>query len=327
MLFSCNKSEEDLNPILESKGSIKVVNLKTTNKNDIVMLEFSSSQLFNQTMDLLKSQIEEFDSVFLAEYGYLDDSLLNVKEDEIGHDEWKPIDDFVNYYGFSNSMKDAFERAEQEWLDNVYLDTINHPHLKFNFSIEEMALLNADGEVKIGDSILKLTQNGFVYITDGDVSKLIRVRDEDWTVLNDPNVISNIDQNKGTCSSCSGWRSFSDWDYYDNDKKKVYKNITFHNYPWYVRSTTKIVSYKKKWNGNWKRYRRLLGAVNQVYQWPSDCSGSPNSYYSGWKYKTRKSYSRSNTTWGAWLNYTTKPGYCYGGYYYAGNYKYLVLMW
>lgn len=291
------------------------------------MLEFSSSQLFIQTMKTLQEELEQYDTVFLSTYGTLNDSLLNAKEDELGFDEWQPLDDFINYYGFANSMKLAFEQAELEWLDNEQLDTVNSPHEKYNFGIEEMTLLNSEGEVKIGDSILKLTQKGFVYITDGDLATLIRVRDKDWTVLNDPNVISNIDLSKGICSDCDGWEKDKKWHYYDNNKKKAYVQITFHSYPWYAICKSKIISYKKKWNGKWRRYRRLLGANNQVYLWNSDCSEGPISYYTSWKYKKRRSYSRYHFEWSVNTTYKTKSGYCYGQCYYADYYKFLILNW
>lgn len=290
------------------------------------MLEFESSQLFTQTLKILHNELEQNDSVFLSTYGSLNDSLLNAKEEEIGFDEWQPLNEFIDYYGFTNSMKLSFEQAELEWLDNIDLDTVNSPHEKYNFGIEEMTLLNSVGEVKIGDSILKLTRNGFVYITDGDLITLIRVRDEDWSVLDDPNVITNIDLSKEACAACDGWEYDGMWKNYDNDKKKVYMQISFHSYPWYSVCKSKIVSYKKTWYG-WKRYRRLLGANNQVYLWNSDCSDGPISYYTDWKYKQRKSYSRYHFEWSASTTYKTKSGFCYGQYYYANTYKYLILNW
>ncbi|NPD47732.1 hypothetical protein [Lentimicrobium sp. S6] len=322
-IISCQKTEETILEKTEVIDGIKVVNLDAPNKSNIQMLEFSSSQLFTQTLKNLQEELEQCDSVFLSTYSYLSDSLLNEKEDEIGFDEWQPLNDFINYYGFTNSMKLSFEQAEADWLDNEVLDTLNSPHQEYIFGIEEMTLLNSEGEVKIGDSILKLTSRGFVYITDGDLVKLIKVRDEDWSVLSDPNVISNIDLSKGTCATCDGWERDYNWDYYDNDKKKVYMQISFHAYPWYAVCKSKIVSYKKYWYG-WGRYRRTLGANNQAAFWDSNCAAGPNNYYTDWKYKTRRSYSRYHFEWSSNTMYKTRSGYCYGQFYYAGIYNYRV---
>ena len=219
-------------------------------------------------------------------------------------------------------MKSAFEIEETNWLNNEILDTTIHPHIKYNFDITEMTLLNTEGEVKIGDSILKLTKEGYAYIVDGNVSTLIRIRAGDETAYNEPNVITNIDESKALCD---GWEYDDHWDPYAN-KRKVYVAINFHSYPWKISSRSKIISYKKKWNGNWKRYRISLGAANQVYWWDRWCDYKGSSY-SNYKYKYRKSYSRYTTYWGSILNWKTQSGYTYGGYYYNSSYKTLYLTW
>ncbi len=45
-------------------------------------------------------------------------------------------------------MRQAFELAEAEWLDNEDLDTETDPSRVYSFDMVEMTLLNADGEVK-----------------------------------------------------------------------------------------------------------------------------------------------------------------------------------
>lgn len=320
---SCKKNVESSSPILtNTEPEIRLVNLSGDNKVLIQMLEFSSSQLFDQTLDELQAQMDEQDSIFLGSYSSLNEEEINDKEDEIGYNDRLPLDNFENYYGFTNSLKGSFENAEAVWLNSEELDTINHPYNTYNFSIVEMTLLNSDREVKIGDSILKLTKSGFVYIIDGNVNTLIRIRDGDVTALSEPNVITDISSDK---SICEGWISYSMWHAYAY-KKKVFKEVSFHNYPWKVTCKSRMISYKKKWNGKWKRYRINMGISNQVRWWDKNCFWV-GSAYETYKYKNRKSYTRYNTIWGSILQYRTRSYSSYGGFKYNGYSKYVFIAW
>lgn len=244
IVFSSCKKDEELNRQVPANTDIgiKLVNLSGDNKDVIQMLEFSSSQLYRQTLESLQGQIESLEDDFVLTYNSLNEEELNEKEAEIGYTERLPLHEFIEYYNFTSSMMNAFEIEELQWLDTPVLDTTNHPYSIYKYDITEMTLLNAEGEVKIGDSILKFTKSGYAYITDGNLTTLIRIRDGDMSALDEPNVITNIDNSK---SECDGWVSKVRWYYYSGNEKRVYTYISFHAYPWYIKSTSKIISYKK----------------------------------------------------------------------------------
>lgn len=143
------------------------------------------------------------------------------------------------------------------------------------------------------------------------------------SVLNDPNVETNIDFSKS--GDCRGWKSQNPPDYYANNRK-VYKYRHFHSYPWKGSSLVKLSSYKKS-GSSWKKHRMMLSVKNETYFRDTDCNfaGSANT---GWKHKNRKVLRQYNTKWGAFPQYRAENGVSVvSKYQYAGISKNEVLSW
>lgn len=319
-MFGCSKEKinEQLNNDSNAKSSVKLITLSDGSKTSITMLEFSNTNAYDSTITSLEQQMETLDDAFLAQYGYLNDSLLNEKEEDAGFVYQQPLIDFENSLNFTNSMRQVYVVAEENWLDNDSLDPATDPSLTYVFGNAEMAMLNENGEVKVDSILLKLTTDGFIAFTDGDINKLIRFNNGDMTVLNEPNVVTNLDE-ASRSANCKSWKGENNWDSYAS-KKKVKKHEHFHAYWWKGTSEAQITSYKKR-GRRWKKYRMNLGVANQSYFYDNDdCSTVKAQGWSRWKRKKRKSISKRFPSWGAFPVYRAKNGASVLGYFeYAGH--------
>lgn len=328
-MFGCSKEKikEQSGNNDNANSSIKLITLSNGNRTTINMLKFPSTEAYDFTITNLEQQMETLDDAFLNQYGYLNDNLLNDKEDEVGFVYQQPLIDFENSLNFTNSMRQVFVVAEENWLDNDSLDPSTDPSNIYTFGNAEMAMLNEGGEVKIGTSLLKLTKDGFVEFTDGDVNKLVRFNNGDMSVLNEPNVVTNIDE-ASRSADCKSWKGEENWDEYVRNKKKVKMHEHFHAYPWKGTSEAQITSYKKKGH-RWKRYRINLGVANEsAFYDNNDCDNLLYQGWRGWKRKRRKSLSRHNASWGSFPMYRAENNLSVVGYYeYAGHSNNDVLSW
>lgn len=332
ILAACSKDQINEQQLIETTdvfNDIRLVNFSDgTKSTGITMLEFSSIEHFENTIIALEALVEEHEDNFLTAWRSLDDDALNAKEEEIGFVDYQPLIDFENAYNIPSSMRQAFEQAESEWLDNKVLDLSTNPSRVYPFDMAEMTLLNADGEVKIGDFFLILTNEGFIKIDNVDVSTLIRIKEGDLTAYLEPTVTTNIDFDGDLKSGddCARWKGKDYPHEYVPGSRKVIKHVHFHSYPWKGVSKARITSYIKSGN-KWKKYRMNLGVANQSYFRDKYCMQSV-SMWSGWKYKKKKSIKEGNSSWGAFPQYRAENGESVYGYFnYAGNSPTRVLTW
>lgn len=331
-LAACTKENLNEQPLNESTDvfkDIRLVTLTDVNKSmGITMLEFKSIDHYEKTLAALEALVEEHEDSFLSTWSMLNEEDLNAKEEEVGFIYYQPLIDFENAYNIHSSMRQAFELAQAKWLNNEELDTENDPSNVYCFDMAEMTLLNADGEVKIGDFLLKLTNKGFVKIENDDVATLIRIKEGDLSAYLEPTVTTNIeyDGNEISSSDCKAWKGKDYWDPYQSNNK-VKLHVHFHCYPWKGVSEAKITSYKKSGN-KWKEYRMNLGVANQSDFRDYKCSNSLL-MWSGWKHKNSKSIEKRNTSLAEYFpKYFAENGESvYGLFEYAGKSSIRVLVW
>ena len=330
-LVACSKKKLNEQPMNETPDVFNEIRLVTFSdgikSTGITMLEFASVEHYENTIAALEVLVEQHEDSFLSNWSSLDDDALNAKEEEVGFVDYQPLIDFENAYNIPSSMRQAFELAEAEWLDNEDLDTETDPSRVYSFDMVEMTLLNADGEVKIGDVLLKLTNKGFVKIDNVDVATLIHIKEGDLSAYLEPTVTTNIDFDGGekSGSDCHWWKGK---DYYDpyQSNRRVKMHVHFHSYSWKGVSKAKITSYRKS-GSKWKKYRMNLGVANQSDFRDNNCSNSLL-MWSGWKHKKRKSIKKGNTSWGAFPQYRAENGASvFGQFQYAGISSTRVLVW
>lgn len=332
ILAACSKEklhEQSLNETPDVFSEINLVTLTDGSKSTgVTLLEFTSVEHYENTIAALEALVEQHEDSFLSTWSNLSDDALNDKEEELGYFEYQPLLDFENAYSIPFSMRKAYEVAEAEWLDNEDLDLDTDPSRIYSFNMAEMTLLNAEGEVKIGDVLLKLTNKGFVKIDSLDVATLIRIRDGDLSALLEPTVTTNIDFDDGMKSGddCTWWKGKDYWDPYQS-KKKVKLHVHFHSYPWKGVASAKITSYKKK-GSMWKKYKMDLGVALQYYFRDKDCNLLVAQGWCTWKYKKAKSIEKTCASWGSFPQYRAEKNQSVFGYFkYAGNNSIRVLTW
>jgi len=331
-LAACSKeklNEQPLNETPDVFNEIRLVTLTDGIKSTgITMLEFTSIEHYENTIAALEILVEQHEDSFLSTWSSLDDDALNAKVDEVGFVAYQPLIAFENAYNIPSSMRQAFELAEAQWLDNEELDPETDPSRIYSFDMAEMTLLNADGEVKIGRVLLKLTNKGFVKIDNVDVATLIRIKEGDLSAYLEPTVTTNIEFDGGmkSGSDCHWWKGKDYWDEYVTNSKTVKMHVHFHSYPWKGVSKAEITSYKKS-GSKWVKYKMDLSVANQSYFRDNNCSGSL-AMWSGWKHKKAESIKQGNTSWGAFPQYRAENGASvFGQFQYAGISSIRVLVW
>lgn len=344
VLFNCGCKKDEVE-ISRSEGLEQLIindielitlqdDLKGNELGSRALLGFKDEEHYENVYLLLEELVDKHNDAFLEKYGHLNDDDLNEMEEAIGFDEFKPLRELEEKIGFLNSMRITYAIAEEEWLNNEFLDPETDPSNQYGFCELEMVLLNDLGEVKIGESLYKFSNDGYVKFTDGDLSKLARYSSDDMEVLNESNVVSYLYYDCFKSSSdddepnCKGWRSYTDSDEYDIKKKKVKFRVYFRAMTTRVVAKSKIWSYKRKSNGKWRRHRMSLGVANQCYIYDNDCESLKWQAWSGWKEKRRTSLTKRNINWGAFQGYRAKNGESvFGSFKYAGNEVQLALKW
>jgi hypothetical protein len=302
-------------------------------RDDLGMLEFRSPEDFQELVDQLERQIDAADDEFLSEFGRLSDDALHEYEYKTGYDTAAPLIEFERENGIERSMRQVYAEAHADWVQKEQLDPETDPAREFVYSEAEMTLLNADGEVKVGDSILIMKWNGFIEITDGDVDTLDRLQGGELDLLEAPNVVNGLseeshtqveilDQREVTARACGGnckWWASTRHDHTYANKRKVVRRIQFRAWPWLGRSVVSITSYKKTWFV-WVRYRTNLGVANWSRFYDRDCRYLTSSVWTGWRHKRRSYLSVSVWRWGGFPGYRIIPGQSVKGYFsYPGN--------
>jgi hypothetical protein len=324
---SCSK-EDMQNSSIKSRpvdiNNVRLVHLDGTSKADYTMLEFSNIEAYESTIEMLRKSFKSHELDFLQKYSDLDEEALNKKEIEIGFIDVQPLIDFEKVLNFNNSMRKSFATEEAKWLNNEELDDKTNPSNVFVFNKFEMTVLNSLGEVKIGDSLLKLTKDGFILITDGNVKTLERIDNGDLTALKDSNLITNVTE-ASSKGDCSGWKD-RDYQHPYASNKRVNMEVHFHSYPWKGVSEAEITSYKKS-GSSWSKYRMQMQVADQSYFRNNDCQSSVSGW-SGWDSENSKSVDAHYTSWNAFPQYRAENGKSVIGYFkYAGISTSRVLAW
>jgi hypothetical protein len=330
MIFAACSKEKNINPIdiasQNDLANIRVISYNNGLKSGVSLLEFPSVTAYESAINTLIRRMDDYNSAFYAQYGNLSEEAYDAKQTELGYDDQQPLVQFETSLNFSNSMRQVYNTVENSWLNQSTLNIGTYPKIAYPYSLAEMTLLNSNGEVKIGVAILKLTKNGFIWITDGSLPTLIKINNGDMSTLNLPNVMSNINESSSS-GDCKSWKAKEMEDTYVVNSKKVIKHVHFHAYPWKGTGSAEITSYKKNSHGNWRKYAIDLGVSDQTNFHNSDCN-LYKQIWSGWKRKHIKSIEQNNSFWGTFPAIRAKNGASvYGGFEYGSFANSIVLTW
>ncbi|MEQ8683860.1 MAG: hypothetical protein RIE86_01145 [Imperialibacter sp.] len=345
--ISCAQNDEvsvesgtnEFQPIIESKIDYSQINVLNKGfagaRGGEQLLVFPDKEAFIQTINELARQVDELDDAFIEFYKDLDEDALNDKEQEIGFNEEKPLTDFLEYMGFA-SLYQQIEIEETKWLQQEELDFTNDPNDHFIDGENYRVVLNADAEVQVGESIYKITEDGFFEITDGDLESLkildavsngrISLPENVIFVGNDYNSAARV-----TASECKSSKSSSGEvtaSQYERRIKWKVKHSTplFGNRQVYAETT----NYKKGglFGNDWVQYRTYCEAM--VYGFVSgldgECDTQVDFNYNQWVWAVE--YDKKSVCHKIFVSTKTRPGWVKGYHYGAGGReKASVLTW
>lgn len=200
------------------------------------VLEFTDLAAYQNLIAKLEYEVEQHNADFVDPREYMTDDEINNLAMSIGFDEFKPLRDFENYFGFQ-SYRQLIESQENQWLQNDILDMDTDPD--GNSSIVEdvpRALINHSGYVKISGNTINFI---------------------------DP---SPFAQPFEYCFLFG--RNANYYPPWDNDSKTFKYLVALRNFPWQVGGVVvaKTINLKKKSAGGWERYftkteSRISGTV------------------------------------------------------------------
>ena len=278
-LYSCDK-DEPINTYNYQSNRLRVIEIQKSGSSDNKILAFSDWNAYDSTLTSLINLIDEREEEFLSSYGYMDDEELNDYEDSIGYDEYQPLKDFETTLSFNSSRQD-FEIAENEWLDNENLDTVNIPDNNFSgLDEEELTLLNKDKAVIVNDTFYVFGNDSlYKFSEQDDYLEFVNATSQTQIFL-----AKTLDD-----EDCKGWKWRAGARIYVKNSKFYYAmlKIRYHNYPHKAVTKAKIKSYRLK-NGKWKKYRTRLRVTSDSQLRDVDCGWVQN-INDSWKDKRRKS--------------------------------------
>lgn len=353
-LFSCSENEiiqDDFKAIQDDFKTI-LINSQIANKTNgntlsnvsisgvkIVngMIHFKDLKSYSEAKrDLEKLQfqdIENFNSVYL---NYSKSELSNLSENELDEisDKLELISKDINfsetgiYEQFEkklnfNSLRSILFEKEEIFLNNPNPNWELDPDNHFIVLDEERTFLNADAEIKIGNSIYKFTEQYLFEITDGNYDTLLEIKNNGYNAKMTNVIVTDLESNekvnaseystKSNSNGCKKFKSKSGFRYNSNNTKRikwVVKLRTFFN----NKLIAKTVNYKKK-GKRWVKYKTSVVAANSG----SSCQGI---YHSSSNYTNLYAKSVTHKTT---INYygSFKSGYLNGHHYGAGGISYV----
>ncbi len=271
---------------------------------NITMLKFENSNEFVTTMELLSQNNDAHNAEFYSRFeeDFKNDTFYVIEED-YGFNNQEIYERFENNFSGFTSLRRVYVQLENIYLADKELKEEKDPFNKYPFTREELTLLNKYGEVKFGDTIVVITKDGYIAITDGDVVTLNKFHNGERGILDQQNVMTNLKiEGGGEClSTLSGMDICIPKLFLNNGQVinhpfmciGVYK--MFNAYWFYVRGNSETRIYVNTTHG-WKAAgakRRMSGYVN-TYS-PFDCVFEYQLYES--KLGTAHSLKVSSSKW------------------------------
>ena len=275
LVFFSSCEKENLTEQSQENISIKGIRYITSNtessRTSVVngMLEFEDVASFLATIEHLEQQTESHDDAFLAKWNHLNDDDLEAKEISEGHDIHQPLINFENQFSGFVSLRKAIRSEQENLIKNQTLNDTNEPDNHFVMEDEVRTVLNANAQVKIGQSLYQMTRFGYVEVTDGDFNTLAIVANSDASTLNLQNVeihggyygSSSANNTQNTATDCrtdideTNYKNLS-----SNYRVKGIQKLKGYNAIWGTKIKAKTVHQKKRWWGGWTSKRTWITA-------------------------------------------------------------------
>lgn len=336
MLLSC--SQEEVFPDSPNEQVKANHNAFKITSNEVVMpevitfgkfklLKFNTWQEFDAMAKYLAQQQDELETNFYNQYhqSTMTDDAYNDLVEELNFSNETPLQNFENTLGFNNSYRKAYNAELQEWLSHDVLDDNNYPKNKTLFSGSEFSLINERQQIMIGDIVYQCTKEGYLNISNDYENALNMI---------DNAIVNNIDLKTlsggwwfiNPPKECVLWKKIGEPDIYDGGDYRTYRSTGIRSFTLYAKTLAELESYKKKNNGEWKKYKRKLKVLLAASVNDFDCNFAASGGDS--EEKNRSELEANLTFWG------TSGGYSYraqlgssiqGKFWYSNSYTEHVL--
>ncbi len=230
------------------------------------MLVFASSAAVEQAMDYLEYKYDQYSDAFASQYTSLTDDQLADIEESTGFNDEQPFIAFENQYGIS-SLRAQITAAEDLWLATTAGDETagTDPDDTYMDEVELRALVNANGEIKVGSTYYVFLSDGSYYTYTGGQLPVAYLK----SLNSDQALPSNIKfVDNSYNNSVSAIIPLPDCRLVAKNKDKKangnwrYKwKVKASNGPFYASGRAKAVtkSYRKKY-GHWQKRKATIGA-------------------------------------------------------------------
>ena len=256
----CHECFGECTPIVSEYPGVSVEN---------GIFTFDSNQSFYDAFMSLDNAVDQHNANFYDSKTNLTDEQVENIELQTNFDEFKPLRDFEINFGFA-SLRQKIENEENLWMENYTLNPATDPDMLYTEPDDVMrTFFNQNESVKIA---------GIYRSTPTDNEMQTHVTGPDG-------------------SNCKTHRRYSVFsDLYDNDTKRAKFVASFNGY--YLglplkRIVARTKNYKKKSNGNWKKFATICRSKIFGQNVNGNCSG-PEAFFTPFKAEKRvKSYKRS----------------------------------
>lgn len=244
------------------------------------MLHFEDTTEYLATLACLDAAYEQYNDDYETAIGadaYTVEQLDSL-DDIYAFDEDQALIAFENSFSGYSSLRKLIYDEVTFWLEDAAdgdLNLANDPDDDHYISdFVERTLINAEGLVRIGSSVIWIQESGMIYeVTDADMTTV-----EELLTGADPEEYDNVivhdetesaGKTNGTCEK----RAKNKTEAIAGDRKFTMKGALRYNWFTGTKYLAKIRSFKKK-NGNWKRKRADLSAQAGGTLWAASSSGT-----------------------------------------------------
>ena len=189
------------------------------------MLVFSSEADVEQAIEYLEYKYDQYTDAFVAQYSYLTLDQLNDMEETTGFNDEQPYIDFENGLGI-NSLRAMLSTAEQHWYAQTDGEYGTDPDDLYMADDELSALVNSNGEIKIGSTYYVFLSDGTFYTYTGDPQYLQTKENLDSNNIPENAIYYNTSTPLPTCKS---WDA--DRDPEKSGQWKMKMKIGHHRWP------------------------------------------------------------------------------------------------
>lgn len=201
------------------------------------LIELASSAAFENLLTQLDAAYEQHNADFFDSRDNMTDDQINDYAESINFDEFKPLRDFESYYGFQ-SLRKQRENEINVWFATGYNNLSTFPDNNYQIDEEiEQTLLTPDGKIMINGQQIQLnTSNAHTSDVYEDCINTDRKIEDEGFDSNTKIVRKKI--------TFDGWKLFQTPEIYQRTAAKG-----------------KAISFKKKDNGNLKRYATRMSVI------------------------------------------------------------------